>query len=159
MSHGIQQFDNYISSSTLDLILSEALNATEEQWALFNEPVNGPFWDNKRLITNQANASELNKKNNAMFDGKYEATIPNKAQRFFFNDTLGPFMDVHFNKKIKHGSILFLNDVGYIEFPDMNIKIFAEKARAVFYPSNINYKIVCDNKDPMYFITVFFTEV
>lgn len=157
MKHDIQQFDNFVSTQTLELLLEEALSATEYQWSLFNEEANGPFWANKRLITNEANAIELTNLTKNILGTNYTPTISNKVQRFFYGDVLGPLVDQNFNEHIKFGSILFLNDVGRIDFPDIDISIKAETNKFVLYPADMKYAITSD-KDVMYLITIFFTQ-
>lgn len=157
MNPDIRIINNLIKLEKLNLILNEALEASESQWALFNEKINGIFWENKRLITDIDDSRSINYAIEDLFPVKLRHTITNKVQRFFYNDTLGPIKDNDFNEKIKFGSIFFLNNVGQISFPELNITIDAEPNKLIVYPAETEYIIKCNKKEIMYFITIFFT--
>lgn len=157
MKQDIRTINNLIKLKELDLILNEALEASEADWALFNEKINGVFWENKRLITDMHNSRPINYAIDDLFPTRLGHTITNKVQRFFYNDTIGPMKDNYFNEKIKFGSVLFLNNVGEISFPELDITIEAEPNKFIVYPATTEYVIRCNKKEIMYFITIFFT--
>lgn len=157
------EVDNFLDQEDLSALLDRAKKATEEEWNLFNETsLNGPFWDGKRLMVEQHLGNNLGDKLSALFDNKYWITTPNKVQRFYQNDSLGPLIDAEHGALMAYGSILFLHDDiddDGIIFPQLNKNIKPKTNKLVVYSSDIQYIIPGPkNNANKYFITVFFNK-
>ena len=155
----VKVFDEYLSSDRVQAILTRAKSASEEEWALMNEPeVNGVFWDNKRMMIEQPYTSELLSKLISEFEEPHVATAANKVQRFFDGDVLGPLVDAEHVPQIAYSCILFLNSGGpgiYVDGQDIQ----AQPGRLVLYSGKLEYKIDgYSNPEPKYFITIFFNK-
>jgi hypothetical protein len=157
------EIDDFLDPSDIDALLKIAINSTEEEWNLFNETtLNGPFWDGKRLMIDQGLSINLGKRLSEVFDNKYWITAPNKIQRFYQNDNLGPLIDAEHGELMTYGSILFLHDDiddDGIIFPQLNKNIKPKTNKLVVYSSDIQYIIPGPKNDAKkYFITVFFNK-
>lgn len=155
----IKVVDEYLPSASIEAILARAKGASEEEWALMNEPeINGVFWDNKRMMIEQPYTSELVSKLISEFEEPYKLTAANKVQRFFEGDALGPLVDAEHVPQIAYSCILFLNGGG----PGISVdsqEVEAKPGRLVLYSGDLQYKIDgYSNPEPKYFITIFFNK-
>lgn len=159
MKLAIKIFNDYLDLDSIQAILARAKSASEEEWALMNEPeVNGVFWDNKRMMIEQQYTAELLSKLNLEFEGEYQLTAANKVQRFFEGDVLGPIVDSDHVPQLAYSCILFLNGGG-LGISISEQPILAKPGRLVLYDARLEYKIDGYSKpEPKYFITIFFNK-
>jgi hypothetical protein len=159
----VTEFDSFLDLEDIEKLLAVAQSATQAQWDLFNEPeLNGQFWNGKRLMIDSNLTTSLSKRLSDVFDGQYVITAPNKLQRFFKGDVLGPLADGVHVPSIAYGCILFLQDGDDdgIVFPQLGTSVKAQANKLVVYPAEFEYTIPGPtNADLRYFITVFFNRV
>jgi len=155
----VKVFDDYLASDSIQAILARAKGASEEEWALMNEPeVNGVFWNNKRMMIEETYTNLLFSKLMSEFEERHFLTATNKVQRFFEGDVLGPLIDSEHVPQIAYSCILFLNEGGPGIFVDGQA-IEAKPGRLVLYSGDLEYKIEgYSNTEPKYFITIFFNK-
>ena len=125
----IKEFEDFSDINEVNKILELCKQAKPDQWSLMNEEhLNGPFWNDKRMMTDLDHVSVLTKNISSLLnqDG-LNPTAFNKVQRFFKGDILGPLVDNLHVPSIVYGSIFFLQDDDYagINFPDKNKKIIS----------------------------------
>ncbi len=158
----IKSIEGFISTEYSNKILSHTLSYEDSEWSLMNEEhINGPFWNNKRMMIDLEIVSELQDRVAKEVGLEYRLTAVNKAQRFYSKDVLGPLVDALHVPSIKYGIALFLDDkAGGIRFPKSSIAEYSKPGKLIIYSSDEEYEIFVDqNEEVMHFMTFFADEV
>lgn len=153
----VSVLDNFILPDYSLQILLHIKSFKDSTWSSMNqEDINGPFWNNKRLMIDSSICSFLAEKITETVGKDFEYTAINKAQRFFAGDVLGPLADGQHVPSIKYGITLFLEDCdGGIDLIDSNKKISSKAGTLVVHPSIEQYKIYGPSTGVMHFMTFF----